>query len=106
MARGTFANIRLVNKFMQKAGPKTLHIPSGMRLTKSYIYYKLLIMCKEEGCLVECFFHFVLDHVGDTMDVFDAAERYRSEGRSLIIIAGRDYGSGTCIRLTSSYICA
>lgn len=29
MARGTFANIRLVNKFMQKAGPKTLHIPSG-----------------------------------------------------------------------------
>lgn len=30
MARGTFANIRLVNKFMQKAGPKTIHIPSGI----------------------------------------------------------------------------
>lgn len=29
MARGTFANIRLVNKFMGKAGPKTIHIPSG-----------------------------------------------------------------------------
>ncbi len=29
MVRGTFANIRLVNKFMAKAGPKTIHIPSG-----------------------------------------------------------------------------
>ena len=29
MARGTFANIRIVNKFMSKAGPKTLHLPSG-----------------------------------------------------------------------------
>ena len=33
MARGTFANIRLVNKFMKKAGPKTLHFPSGEILT-------------------------------------------------------------------------
>lgn len=29
MARGTFANIRLVNKFIGKAAPKTVHIPSG-----------------------------------------------------------------------------
>ncbi|XP_014666451.1 PREDICTED: cytoplasmic aconitate hydratase-like isoform X2 [Priapulus caudatus] len=29
MARGTFANIRLVNKFMSKAGPRTIHVPSG-----------------------------------------------------------------------------
>ena len=29
MARGTFANIRLVNKFIGKAAPKTLHFPSG-----------------------------------------------------------------------------
>ncbi len=30
MARGTFANIRLVNKLNgSKAGPKTLHIPSN-----------------------------------------------------------------------------
>lgn len=29
MARGTFANIRIVNKLMNgKAGPKTVHIPS------------------------------------------------------------------------------
>lgn len=30
MSRGTFANIRLVNKFMEKAGPKTKHFPSGL----------------------------------------------------------------------------
>ena len=29
MARGTFANIRLMNKLVEKPGPKTLHIPSG-----------------------------------------------------------------------------
>ena len=29
MARGTFANVRLVNKLVDKAGPKTLYVPSG-----------------------------------------------------------------------------
>jgi len=29
MARGTFANIRLLNKFIGKAAPKTVHHPSG-----------------------------------------------------------------------------
>lgn len=29
MARGTFANIRLLNKFIGKAAPKTIHVPSG-----------------------------------------------------------------------------
>lgn len=29
MARGTFANIRLVNKFIDKQGPQTVHFPSG-----------------------------------------------------------------------------
>ena len=29
MARGTFANIRLVNKFMKKPGPRTLYLPTG-----------------------------------------------------------------------------
>lgn len=29
MARGTFANIRLVNKFMGKAGPKTIYLPTN-----------------------------------------------------------------------------
>ncbi|EEB16996.1 aconitase, putative [Pediculus humanus corporis] len=60
MARGTFANIRLVNKFMNQPGPKTIHIPTG-----------------------------------EEMDVFDAAERYKMENTPLIILAGKDYGSGS-----------
>eukprot|EP01116_Phalansterium_solitarium_P019202 TRINITY_DN52_c0_g1_i1.p2 TRINITY_DN52_c0_g1~~TRINITY_DN52_c0_g1_i1.p2 ORF type:complete len:766 (+),score=384.92 TRINITY_DN52_c0_g1_i1:161-2458(+) len=32
MARGTFANIRLVNKFLTKPGPQTVHVPSGETL--------------------------------------------------------------------------
>ncbi|OIW11059.1 hypothetical protein TanjilG_22866 [Lupinus angustifolius] len=33
MARGTFANIRIVNKFLNEVGPKTIHIPSGEKLS-------------------------------------------------------------------------
>jgi aconitate hydratase len=29
MARGTFANVRLINKLVDKVGPETVHIPSG-----------------------------------------------------------------------------
>jgi len=29
MARGTFANVRLVNKLVDKPGPNTIHVPSG-----------------------------------------------------------------------------
>ena len=29
MARGTFANVRIVNKMLDKVGPLTKHIPSG-----------------------------------------------------------------------------
>jgi aconitate hydratase len=32
---------------------------------------------------------------GDTMTVFAAAERYRAEGRPLIVVAGRNYGCGS-----------
>ena len=40
MARGTFANIRLVNKFIGKAAPKTIHIPSGETVSyKCYAIY-------------------------------------------------------------------
>uniref|UniRef100_A0A1B0G521 Cytoplasmic aconitate hydratase n=2 Tax=Glossina morsitans morsitans TaxID=37546 RepID=A0A1B0G521_GLOMM len=60
MARGTFANIRLVNKLVTKTGPRTTHIPS-----------------QEE------------------MDIFDCAERYREEGTPLILLVGKDYGSGS-----------
>jgi len=29
MARGTFANVRLINKMVEKVGPETIHVPSG-----------------------------------------------------------------------------
>jgi len=32
MARGTFGNIRLLNKFIGKAAPKTVHLPTGITL--------------------------------------------------------------------------
>jgi aconitate hydratase len=32
---------------------------------------------------------------GEQMGIYDAAERYRSEGVPLIVIAGRDYGAGS-----------
>lgn len=60
MARGTFANIRLVNKLASSAGPRTRHIPSG-----------------------------------EELDIFDCAERYRSENVPLIAIVGKEYGSGS-----------
>ncbi|XP_076394801.1 cytoplasmic aconitate hydratase isoform X2 [Megachile rotundata] len=60
MARGTFANIRLLNKFLGKAGPRTIHIPT-----------------KEE------------------MDVYDAAEKYGKDQTPLIILVGKEYGSGS-----------
>lgn len=60
MARGTFANIRLVNRLLTKPGPRTIHIPSG-----------------------------------EEMDVFDASERYRNDHAQLIVLAGKDYGSGS-----------
>ncbi len=32
---------------------------------------------------------------GELMTIYDAAQRYRSEGRSLIVLAGKAYGSGS-----------
>jgi len=32
MARGTFANTRLINKLVENVGPNTLHIPSNKEL--------------------------------------------------------------------------
>lgn len=32
MARGTFANVRLINKLMDKVGPQTIHIPTGEKV--------------------------------------------------------------------------
>jgi len=60
MARGTFANTRLVNKLVDKIGPNTLHVPSG-----------------------------------ETLAIFDAAERYMQAGTPTIILGGAMYGSGS-----------
>jgi len=60
MARGTFANIRLVNKLVAKAGPNTMHFPTGQE-----------------------------------MSIFDAAEKYIEAGIPSIILAGKEYGSGS-----------
>jgi aconitate hydratase len=29
MSRGTFANIRIINKMIDEVGPKTIHVPTG-----------------------------------------------------------------------------
>lgn len=60
MARGTFANVRLINKMVEKTGPTTMHVPSG----------------KE-------------------MAIFDAAAEYQAAGIDSIILAGKEYGSGS-----------
>ncbi|XP_069818181.1 cytoplasmic aconitate hydratase [Dendropsophus ebraccatus] len=60
MARGTFANIRLFNKFINKQAPLTLHFSSN-----------------------------------ETLDIFDAAERYLQAGENLILLTGKEYGSGS-----------
>jgi len=32
MARGTFANTRLINKMVSKVGPTTVHVPTGQEM--------------------------------------------------------------------------
>ncbi len=58
MARGTFANVRLMNKLAEGQGPKTVHN-------------------------------------GNVMAVFDAAMEYKKEGKQTIVLAGKEYGSGS-----------
>ena len=60
MARGTFANIRLVNKMVDKPGPMTRHVPSG-----------------------------------EVLPIFDAAMRYQEAGIPTVVLAGKEYGSGS-----------
>ena len=61
MSRGTFANIRLVNKLMgSQTGPKTVHFPTEKQL-----------------------------------DIFDAAEFYKQENVPVVLLAGKEYGSGS-----------
>ena len=60
MARGTFANVRIINKLVGEPGPKTIHFPDNK-----------------------------ID------DIFNISNQYQSEFIPLIIIAGKEYGSGS-----------
>ncbi len=60
MMRGTFGNIRLRNRLVDREGPYTEHQPSG-----------------------------------EVMFIYDAAMRYAAEGVPLVVIGGREYGTGS-----------
>ena len=60
MMRGTFGNIRLRNRLVEREGPYTAHLPDG-----------------------------------EEQFIYDAAMRYRDEGVPLVLLAGREYGSGS-----------
>jgi aconitate hydratase A / 2-methylisocitrate dehydratase len=60
MIRGTFANIRLRNRLVERAGGFTRHFPDGAETT-----------------------------------IYDAAMAYADEGVPLIVLAGKEYGSGS-----------
>ncbi len=60
MVRGTFGNIRLRNKLVEREGYWTRHFPGG-----------------------------------DEATIYDASERYRAESVPLIVLAGKEYGSGS-----------
>jgi aconitate hydratase len=61
MIRGTFANIRLRNQLVERAGGYTRHFPDGEA----------------------------------HLSIFDAAMQYADEGVPLIVLAGKEYGSGS-----------
>jgi aconitate hydratase len=60
MMRGTFANVRLRNRLVEREGGFTRHFPSG-----------------------------------EEMPIYDAATRYREDGVPLVVLAGKEYGSGS-----------
>jgi aconitate hydratase len=61
MIRGTFANIRLRNQLVEKAGGYTRHFPDSSA----------------------------------EIPIYDAAMRYAEEGVPLVVLAGKEYGSGS-----------
>jgi aconitate hydratase len=66
MMRGTFANIRIKNHMVKN----------------------------EDGSVVEG--GFTIHHPsGERMAIYDAAMRYKQEGRELVVFAGREYGTGS-----------
>ncbi|HEX7224885.1 MAG TPA: aconitate hydratase, partial [Candidatus Limnocylindria bacterium] len=70
-------------------GSRRGHHEVMMRGTFANIRLRNLLTPDAEGNVTE--------HVpsGERMSIFDAAERYRGEGTPLILLAGREYGSGS-----------
>ena len=60
MVRGTFANVRLRNRLVDREGGFTRHFPDG-----------------------------------EEMSIYDAAMSYAEEGIPLLVLAGKEYGSGS-----------
>jgi aconitate hydratase A / 2-methylisocitrate dehydratase len=60
MIRGTFANVRLRNRLVEREGGFTRHYPDGEEMT-----------------------------------IYEAAMRYAGEGVKLVVLAGKEYGSGS-----------
>ncbi len=60
MIRGTFANVRLRNRLVEREGGFTRHFPDGEETT-----------------------------------IYEAAMAYASEGSPLVVLAGKEYGSGS-----------
>ncbi|MCW3094294.1 MAG: aconitate hydratase 1 [Ferruginibacter sp.] len=60
MVRGTFANVRIKNKLVQREGGFTTYLPTG-----------------------------------EEMSVYDASVKYKATQTPLIILAGKEYGSGS-----------
>ncbi|HEY6396480.1 MAG TPA: aconitate hydratase, partial [Solirubrobacteraceae bacterium] len=72
MMRGTFANIRLRNQLAPGTeGGLTLHLRAPT--------------ASQEGDPL----------VGDQMPIYDAAMRYLEQGTPLVVLAGKEYGSGS-----------
>eukprot|EP00922_Rhytidocystis_sp_ex-Travisia-forbesii_P061702 GHVS01091398.1.p1 GENE.GHVS01091398.1~~GHVS01091398.1.p1 ORF type:complete len:845 (-),score=109.57 GHVS01091398.1:379-2913(-) len=71
MARGTFANIRIVNKLASRTGPLTAHIPTGQE-----------------------------------MSVYEAAAKYMGADQQSIILAGKEYGSGSSRDWAAKFVAA
>ncbi|PWA24529.1 hypothetical protein CCH79_00011756, partial [Gambusia affinis] len=104
MMRGTFASIKLHNRFIGKPGPKTLHIPSGQTVRGNltslvHVNVECWLIQPESSfngslCVCVCVCACGCVYVHAQLDVFEAADRYQRDGTPLIILAGKDYGSG------------
>lgn len=60
MVRGTFANVRIKNKLVDREGGYTRYLPTGEEMT-----------------------------------VYDAAQKYKADETPLIVLTGKEYGSGS-----------